>query len=128
VKKTINSNIKKLINLLYNTHPISKYVYTMQVIALNKIIKHNDRWYKLLRYVTHANTLNKDGAVNMAVLGGWRDYVGADKVLRDGGGFMLCETIQDCEYTMVEPDDDDDYDGEDIVTKEEEYNDDEYEY
>ena len=64
----------------------------------------------------------------MAVLGGWRDYVGADKVLRDGGGFMLCETIQDCEYTMVEPDDDDDDDGDDGVTKEEEYNDDEYEY
>jgi hypothetical protein len=76
----------------------------MQVIALNKIIKHNDRWYKLLRYITHQNALNKDGAVNMAVLSGWRDYVRADKVLRDGGGFMLCETIEDVEYTMVEDD------------------------
>ena len=36
----------------------------------------------------------------MEALAGWRDYCGADHVLRDQTGFILCETIEDA--IMVE--------------------------
>lgn len=67
----------------------------MQVINLDKLILHNDVWYKLLRYLPEHNVTDKGGTVRMDVLQAWRDYVGADHVLRDQTGFMLCETIHD---------------------------------
>ena len=42
---------------------------------------------------------DKDGVVRLDVLSEWRDYVGADHVLRDANGFMLCESIE--EATIV---------------------------
>ena len=67
----------------------------METVNLNKLIKHNDVWYKLLRYLPLHNVMGKDGVVKMEALAMWRDYVGADHVLRDNGGFMLCETVED---------------------------------
>ncbi len=72
----------------------------MQVLNLTKLIKHNDVWYKLLRYLPESNVTDKTGRVNMDVLKGWRDYIGADHVLRDQTGYMLCETIMDA--TVIE--------------------------
>ena len=108
----------------------------MTEIHLTKLIKHNDTWYKILRLLTDRNVMNKDNTFNMKVLGAWKDYVGADKVLHDPRGFMLCERIEEVDWVDVsDPDDeegmdiwdhedeDTDYNGED-----EEYNDDEYEY
>lgn len=42
----------------------------------------------------------KTGEISMEALAGWRDYCGADHVLRDQTGFILCETIEDA--IMVE--------------------------
>lgn len=75
----------------------------MEILAINKLIKHNGVWYKLLKYLPEHNVRNKDGTVNMDVLAGWRDYVGANHVLRDQTGFMLCETIVDAEVTTEQP-------------------------
>ena len=72
----------------------------MEVLNLTKLIKHNDVWYKLLKYLPEHNVTDKTGRVNMDVLKGWRDYVGADHVLRDQMGYMLCETITDA--TVIE--------------------------
>ena len=67
----------------------------METLAINKLIKHNDVWYKLLKYLPEHNVVDKNGTVRMDVLAAWRDYIGADHVLRDQTGFMLCETIHD---------------------------------
>ena len=67
----------------------------METLTPTKLIKHNDVWYKMLRYLPEHNVMDKGGNVRMDVLAGWRDYVGADHVLRDQTGFMLCETIKD---------------------------------
>ena len=69
----------------------------MEVTYLNKLIKHNNVWYKQLKYLPEHNVTDKGGNVRMDVLAMWRDYVGADHVLRDQMGFMLCETIRDAE-------------------------------
>ena len=49
----------------------------------------------VVRYLAEHSVRNSDGTVNMKVLEAWRDHVGADHVLRDANGFMLCETVQD---------------------------------
>ena len=67
----------------------------METLIPTKLIKHNDVWYKMLRYLPEHNVMDKGGNVRMDVLAGWRDYVGADHVLRDQTGFILCETIKD---------------------------------
>ena len=67
----------------------------MEQLNINKLIKHNDKWYKELLYLKEHNVRGKGGAIVMEALAAWRDYCGADHVLRDQGGFMLCETIED---------------------------------
>ena len=103
----------------------------MTEIHLVKLIKHNDTWYKILRLIKDQTVMRKDNTVHMGALAAWRDYVGADKVLHDQRGFMLCERIEEAEWVDVsDPDDDGDEDGYDGRNEEEveEYNDDEYEY
>ena len=67
----------------------------MEVTHIGKIIKHKDRWYKQLMYLKEHNVRRPNGEIVMDALAAWRDYVGADHVLRDQMGFMLCETIED---------------------------------
>ena len=102
----------------------------MTEIHLVKLIKHNDTWYKILRLIKDQTVMRKDNTVHMGALAAWRDYVGADKVLHDPRGFMLCERIEEAEWVDVDPDDDGDEDGYDGQNEDEveEYNDDEYEY
>ena len=67
----------------------------MEVTHIGKLIKHNDTWYKQLRYIKEATVRKKTGEISMEALAAWRDYCGADHVLRDQTGFILCETIED---------------------------------
>ena len=67
----------------------------MDTIHLGKLIKHNDTWYKQVRYIKANTVMKKTGEISMEALAAWRDYCGADHVLRDQTGFMLCETIED---------------------------------
>ena len=101
----------------------------MTEIHLTKLIKHNDTWYKILRLIKDQTVMRKNNTVHMEALAAWRDYVGADKVLHDPRGFMMCERIEEVEW-VDGSDPDDDWDEEDGVMEEKdvEYNDDEYEY
>lgn len=67
----------------------------MEKLNIGKLIKHNDKWYKQLRYIKEGTVRKKTGEISMEALAAWRDYCGADHVLRDQMGFMLCETIED---------------------------------
>jgi hypothetical protein len=66
------------------------------------LYKHNDKFYQILRYLREHNVTDKNGNINMDMLAAWRDYVGADHVLRDGNGFMLCRTVQDVDPIELE--------------------------
>ena len=101
----------------------------MTEIHLVKLIKHNDTWYKILRLIKDQTVMRKNNTVHMEALAAWRDYVGADKVLHDPRGFMLCERIEEVEWVDYDnPDDDWDEDDGVMEDKDVEYNDDEYEY
>lgn len=68
---------------------------------IRNLYKHGDKWYVVLRYLAEHSVRNSDGSINMGVLEAWRDHVGADHVLRDATGFMLCETVQEAHQTDV---------------------------
>jgi len=65
---------------------------------MNKqLMKHNDVWYKVIKYLPEHSVRNKDGSINLDVVREWMLHVGGDHVLRDNNGYMLCETIQDAQ-------------------------------
>lgn len=68
---------------------------------MKQLYKHGDKWYVVVRYLAEHNVRNSDGTVNMNVLEAWRDYVGANHVLRDANGYMLCLTVEDAEVIGV---------------------------
>jgi len=63
---------------------------------MNNIYFHNGNCYKVIRTLKIHNVSPK-GVVDMELLKGWRDYVGADHVLQKNDEYWLCETIQDAE-------------------------------
>lgn len=67
---------------------------------MRKLYKHNGTWYSVIRYLPFHNVQNSDNSINMDVLKEWRDWVGANHVLRDEGGYMLCEVIEEAKISL----------------------------
>jgi hypothetical protein len=63
---------------------------------MSNIYFHNGNCYKVVRVLKIHNVAPK-GVVDMELLKGWRDYVGADHVLQKNDEYWLCETIKDAE-------------------------------
>ena len=42
-----------------------------------------------------------DGTPNLDLLKAWRDWVGADHVLRVSHSYLLCETVQELEFEEI---------------------------
>ena len=63
----------------------------------NKLYKHNDKLYVILRVMKTHQVTGNNGIINMELLKAWRDYEGADHVLRDGDTYLLCETVEEAQ-------------------------------
>ena len=63
---------------------------------------HNDTAYKVLRAQTISHFAPRlDEQPNMEYVQLYRDWVGADHVLRTPTHFLFCETIQEAEFEMI---------------------------
>ena len=62
---------------------------------------HNEKLFLVLKEVHENKVKNKDGSPNLDFLKAWRDWIGADHVLRLANHYLLCETIQDLEYEEI---------------------------
>jgi hypothetical protein len=64
---------------------------------------HNDVAYKILRtqFISHFAP-RLDEQPNMEYVQIYRDWVGADHVLRNSTHFLFCETIPDVDFEMCE--------------------------
>ena len=58
-----------------------------------KIFQHQGQLYKILRQISLHN-FEKGG---LDYVKAWRDYLGADHVLKNNTHFMFCETIQEAQ-------------------------------
>ena len=63
--------------------------------------RHNDRLFIILKEINKDIIKGKDGKANLDLLKGWRDWVGADHVLRVNDSYLLCETVKELEFEEI---------------------------
>jgi hypothetical protein len=64
---------------------------------------HNDTAYQILRAQTISHFAPRlDENPNMEYVQMYRDWVGADHVLRTPSHFLFCETIAEAEFEIIE--------------------------
>lgn len=66
-----------------------------------QLYKHNDTYYKILRDMPSHNFMDKNGTVQMEILKAWRDWLGADHVLRMQDRYLMCETIPEIDFEEI---------------------------
>lgn len=69
---------------------------------MKQLYIHNDKAYIVLRRVSIGKFGIDQHPENMERVKVFRDWVGADHVLRDQTHFLFCETIQDIEWEDLE--------------------------
>ena len=66
-----------------------------------QLYKHNDTYYKILREIPSHNFMDKKGVVQMELLKAWRDWIGADHVLRVQNSYLMCETVPEIDFEEI---------------------------
>lgn len=64
---------------------------------MKQLFKHQDKLYLVLRNIPCHNFSHKDGSFNQELLRAWREWCGADHILKQNERFLFVETIQDAE-------------------------------
>ena len=68
---------------------------------MKELFFNGDKAYIILRKIPHHNVCDKSGNIISELFNGWKDYVGADHVLRTATDFLYCETIPDIEFEEI---------------------------
>jgi hypothetical protein len=69
---------------------------------MKQIYRHGDKTYVILKRVLGGHFAKKIGDhPNTEYIQMYRDWIGADHVLRDQTHFMFCETIPDIEFEEI---------------------------
>jgi len=69
---------------------------------MKQIYRHGDKTYVILKRVLEGHFSKKIGEnPNTEYIQMYRDWIGADHVLRDQTHFMFCETIPDVEFEEI---------------------------
>ena len=66
-----------------------------------KFYTHNEKLFLVLKEVHENKVKDKDGSPNLEFLKAWRDWIGADHVLRVSHSYLLCETVQELEFEEI---------------------------
>ena len=66
-----------------------------------KFYNHQDKLYLILQEVPEVKVNDKKGKPNLDLLKAWRDWVGANHVLRVSHSYLLCETVQELEFEEI---------------------------
>jgi hypothetical protein len=62
---------------------------------VKQLFQHQDKLYLILRNIPCHNFFYKDGSLNQGLLRAWREWLGADHILKQNERFLFVETIQD---------------------------------
>ena len=66
-----------------------------------KPYEHNGNLYLIIREMPLHNFTRKDGSIIPEVFNGWKEYLGAEHVLKTKTHFLFCEKVQDVEWEDV---------------------------
>ena len=67
---------------------------------MKKLYFYNDNVYLVLRDIPASNFYNKE-ELNREHLNNWKEYLGADHVLKTNDRFLFCETVPEPEWNEV---------------------------
>lgn len=68
---------------------------------MKQLYFYNDNVYVVLRDIPVSNFFNKQGELNRELLNAWKEYLGADHVLKTDSHFLMCETVSEPEWNEV---------------------------
>jgi hypothetical protein len=67
---------------------------------MKRLYFYNDNVYVILRAIPVSNFYKKE-ELNREFLNGWKEYLGADHILKTDTHFLFCEIIQEPEWDEV---------------------------
>ena len=68
---------------------------------MKKLYFYNDNVYLVLRDMVASYFFNKQGELNRELLNAWKEYLGADHILKIENRFLMCETVPEPEWNEV---------------------------
>jgi hypothetical protein len=71
---------------------------------MKQLYLHGEKSYIVLRRVLESHFHNKENNPQLEYVQMYRDWVGADHVLRDQTHYIFCETIDDVEFEEINDD------------------------
>jgi len=67
---------------------------------MKRLYFYNDNVYVILRAIPVSNFYKKE-ELNREFLNGWKEYLGADHVLKTDTHFLFCETVPEPEWNEI---------------------------
>jgi len=67
---------------------------------MKKLYFYNGNVYLVLRDIPASNFYNKE-ELNRELLNAWKEYLGADHILKTDNRFLFCETVSEPEWNEV---------------------------
>jgi hypothetical protein len=68
---------------------------------MKQLYIHNEKAYFVLKRVLEQHFNDKQNNPKLEYIQMYRDWIGADHVLRDQSHYIFCETIQDVEFEEI---------------------------
>lgn len=68
---------------------------------LKQLYFYKNKCYLIIRQLPHHNICDGKGEVIPTVFKAWKEYLGADHVLKTNEHFIFCETVQDVDWEDV---------------------------
>jgi hypothetical protein len=68
---------------------------------MKRLYFYNNNVYLVLRDIPASYFFNKQGELNRELLNTWREYLGADHILKTESRFLMCETVHEPEWNEV---------------------------
>ena len=68
---------------------------------MKRLYFYNNNVYLVLRDIPASYFFNKQGELNRELLNTWKEYLGADHILKTENRFLICETVPEPEWNEV---------------------------
>jgi hypothetical protein len=68
---------------------------------MKQLFQYGGEFYVILREIKVSTLSNRDGSLKGELFNAWKDFLGADKVLKKDGIFVFCETVQEANWEDV---------------------------
>lgn len=68
---------------------------------MKELFFHNGKAYVVLRRLSFHTVCDKQGNIIPEKFNGWKEYLGADHVLKNSTHFIYCETVPDVDFEEI---------------------------